>query len=60
MSGWWETVERQAMTDSDKDGIVNPQRLVWELSSRLPGQRHRGRRLRIGGQLVRPAPQVGR
>jgi pyruvate dehydrogenase (quinone) len=33
---WWETVERQAMTDSDKDGVVNPQRLIWELSSRLP------------------------
>ena len=24
------------MTDSDNDGIVNPQRLVWELSERLP------------------------
>jgi pyruvate dehydrogenase (quinone) len=36
VSSWWETVERQAMTDSDKDGIVNPQRLVWELSRRLP------------------------
>ena len=33
---WWETVERQAMTDSHLDGVVNPQRLVWELSSRLP------------------------
>jgi pyruvate dehydrogenase (quinone) len=36
VSEWWETVERQAMTDSDQDGMVNPQRLVWELSTRLP------------------------
>ena len=36
MAGWWETVERQAMTDSDREGFVNPQRLVWELSARLP------------------------
>ncbi len=36
VAGWWETVQRQAMTDSDKDGMVNPQRLVWELSERLP------------------------
>jgi pyruvate dehydrogenase (quinone) len=36
VSRWWETVEREAMTDSDKEGIVNPQRLVWELSARLP------------------------
>jgi pyruvate dehydrogenase (quinone) len=33
---WWKTVERQAMTDSDREGFVNPQRLVWELSTRLP------------------------
>ena len=33
---WWETMERQAMTGSDVPGTVNPQRLVWELSSRLP------------------------
>ncbi|MGH3627012.1 MAG: thiamine pyrophosphate-requiring protein [Sciscionella sp.] len=36
VAGWWDTVQRQAMTDSDKVGIVNPQRLVWELSERLP------------------------
>ena len=36
VSGWWDTMQRQAMTDSDKDGIVNPQRLFWELSGRLP------------------------
>jgi pyruvate dehydrogenase (quinone) len=36
VSGWWDTVERQAMTDSEHEGFVNPQRLVWELSARLP------------------------
>ncbi|HEY0452543.1 thiamine pyrophosphate-requiring protein [Actinophytocola sp.] len=30
---WWETMERQAMVDADP---VNPMRIVWELSSRLP------------------------
>jgi len=36
VSGWWETMQRQAMTDSDRNGVVNPQRLFWELSERLP------------------------
>ena len=36
VADWWETVERQAMTDSEREGFVNPQRLVWELSARLP------------------------
>jgi pyruvate dehydrogenase (quinone) len=36
VSGWWDTMQRQAMTDSDQEGMVNPQRLVWELSERLP------------------------
>jgi pyruvate dehydrogenase (quinone) len=30
---WWGTVERQAMVDADP---INPMRLFWELSSRLP------------------------
>ncbi|MGW5572177.1 thiamine pyrophosphate-requiring protein [Nocardia thailandica] len=30
---WWETIERQAMLDADP---VNPMRVVWELSRRLP------------------------
>jgi pyruvate dehydrogenase (quinone) len=30
---WWRTVERQAMTDADP---VNPMRIFWELSQRLP------------------------
>jgi pyruvate dehydrogenase (quinone) len=33
---WWNTVERRAMTDSDQDGLVNPMRLVWELSEQIP------------------------
>jgi pyruvate dehydrogenase (quinone) len=36
VAGWWETMQRQAMTDSDLPGVVNPQRLVWELSEQLP------------------------
>jgi pyruvate dehydrogenase (quinone) len=36
VTSWWETVERQAMTESEREGLVNPQRLVWELSRRLP------------------------
>lgn len=30
---WWETVEQQAMLEADP---VNPMRVVWELSSRIP------------------------
>lgn len=30
---WWETLEARAMTAADP---VNPQRVVWEMSSRLP------------------------
>lgn len=33
VASWWETVERQAMIDADP---VNPMRVVWELSNRLP------------------------
>ncbi len=36
VAGWWETMERQAMTASDLPGVVNPQRLLWELSEQLP------------------------
>ena len=36
VSRWWDTMQRQAMTDSDLPGFVNPQRLVWELSEQLP------------------------
>jgi pyruvate dehydrogenase (quinone) len=30
---WWRVMERQALTDADP---VNPMRIVWELSERLP------------------------
>jgi pyruvate dehydrogenase (quinone) len=33
MSDWWETLEARAMT---KAHPVNPQRVVWEMSPRLP------------------------
>ena len=33
VADWWETVERRAMTDAHP---VNPQRLFWELNSRMP------------------------
>ncbi|MGI8574687.1 MAG: thiamine pyrophosphate-requiring protein [Egibacteraceae bacterium] len=33
VSDWWQTMERRAMTEADP---VNPQRLFWELSPRLP------------------------
>ncbi len=33
VSSWWETMERQAMLDAKP---VNPMRVVWELSSRIP------------------------
>ena len=33
VTSWWETVRRQAMVDADP---VNPMRIFWELSERLP------------------------
>jgi pyruvate dehydrogenase (quinone) len=33
VAGWWSTLEARAMTDADP---LNPQRVYWELSSRLP------------------------
>jgi pyruvate dehydrogenase (quinone) len=33
---WWQSMERQAMVDSHKPGMVNPMRAVWELSKQLP------------------------
>jgi pyruvate dehydrogenase (quinone) len=33
VSRWWDTMERQALLDADP---VNPMRIVWELSQRLP------------------------
>jgi pyruvate dehydrogenase (quinone) len=33
VENWWQTVEERAMTAADP---VNPQRVVWEMSARLP------------------------
>jgi pyruvate dehydrogenase (quinone) len=33
ISEWWKTLEAQAMNDADP---INPQRVFWELSTRLP------------------------
>ncbi|MHA6795602.1 thiamine pyrophosphate-requiring protein [Pseudonocardia bannensis] len=33
VAAWWRTMEQQAMLDADP---VNPMRVVWELSERLP------------------------
>lgn len=33
VSNWWDTMEKQAMVRADP---INPMRVVWELSSRLP------------------------
>jgi pyruvate dehydrogenase (quinone) len=33
MQDWWDVMERRAMEDADP---INPQRVFWELSSRLP------------------------
>ena len=34
VDSWWTTVQRRAMTDADP---VNPMRIFWELSERMPG-----------------------
>ncbi len=33
---WWQTVERQALLDSDRPEMVNPMRLIWELNDVIP------------------------
>src|SRR5690606_18044908 len=33
VASWWRTMEQQAMLDADR---VNPMRIVWELSQRVP------------------------
>ena len=34
VDSWWTTAQRRAMTDADP---VNPMRIFWELSERMPG-----------------------
>jgi pyruvate dehydrogenase (quinone) len=33
---WWEVMQRQALLESDQGDMVNPMRVVHELSSRIP------------------------
>jgi pyruvate dehydrogenase (quinone) len=33
---WWQVMERQALLDSDRPGMVNPMRLIWELNEQIP------------------------
>lgn len=33
VASWWETMEREAMVDAEP---INPMRVVWELSTRVP------------------------
>jgi pyruvate dehydrogenase (quinone) len=35
VSGWWKTLDQRAHTDGNK-GLLNPERVFWELSPRLP------------------------
>jgi pyruvate dehydrogenase (quinone) len=35
VADWWQVLEARAMTDADP---INPQRVFWELSSRLPDE----------------------
>ena len=51
---WWQLMEKRAMNDANP---VNPQRVFWELSSRLPDGVHPVGRFRIGRQLVRARSQ---
>jgi len=33
---WWEVMQREAMVDPGQGDMVNPMRVAWELSERLP------------------------
>jgi pyruvate dehydrogenase (quinone) len=35
VSEWWQTIEKRAHVDGN-NGLLNPERVFWELSSRLP------------------------
>lgn len=36
VSRWWEVVEREAMVEPGEADMVNPMRVVWELSQQIP------------------------
>ena len=50
---WWKVVEGRAHTDGN-NGLLNPERVFWELSPKVAGPLHPLRRQRHDGQLVRP------
>ena len=51
---WWQVVEQRSMSEADP---INPERVLWELSPRLPDQLHHQRGLGQRRQLVRPQPE---
>ncbi len=36
MQDWWKVVEGQAMSSASAAGLINPERVFWELSAKLP------------------------
>ena len=54
VADWWKQLEERAMDDADP---INPQRVFWELSPRLPDERHPGVGLGVVGQLVHARPE---
>ena len=51
---WWKLLEERAMQPANP---VNPQRVAWELSPRLPDERDRDERFGIVRELVRARPE---
>ncbi len=49
VASWWKTLEDRAMQSADP---INPQRVFWELSPRLPENCIMTGDSRLGGQLV--------
>ena len=54
---WWRSMDAEADVEANP---INPMLLFRELSTRLPAERHRGRRLRLVRELVRPPAEVPR
>ena len=49
VKSWWEVLQNRAMNDANP---LNPQRVFWELSPKLPEECHHCLRHRLGHQLV--------
>ena len=54
-SEWWQLIEERAMQDADP---INPQRVFWELSQRLPDDAILTADSGSVGELVRARPQA--